>query len=156
MLWQTEPHCFDNHHRHALRKCQRERERGREGLGTNTQRIQTQQEQGRNDSAGFCWVTAAELWWAMGATPLCPSSSWFLILLAEMPLQSPHCLPTPHNRLPVCSPLSVFLLWSSDKRRVSIQPPTVRVNGLRSSRGQLTHINLCTIGAMSCHSRRML
>lgn len=40
---------------------------------------------------------------------LSPSSSWFLILLAEMPHQSPLCLPTAHSSrpLPVCSLLCV-------------------------------------------------
>lgn len=59
----------------------------------------------------FLRVLAAELLWAMGATHLHPSSSWFLILLAEMPLQSSLCLPTLHSRLPALCGLTVFLLF---------------------------------------------
>ena len=52
--------------------------------------------------------------WAMTATALCSPSSWFLILLAEMP-QSPHSLPTPHGRLlSFIGPPDLSLLYNAN------------------------------------------
>lgn len=89
MLWQTgtNPYAYPDT---CIKEIpQRERERGRWERWT-----------ARMQKKRVFLRLAAELWWAMGATRLCPSSSWFLILLAEMLLQPPsaclrhtaHCL----------------------------------------------------------------
>lgn len=84
MLWQTEPNPCDNH-RVALKKYyHRRRERDRKRWSTHTKQTTRAKWNYKKRVS-----VAAVLWWAMCATCLWLSSSWFLILLAEIPLQSP-------------------------------------------------------------------
>ena len=114
MLWQTGPNPCDNH-RHAFRKYhrgrerekererERERERREEKKGLNTHRTKKTARY-NSEKRVFTGCVAAVFWWAMGATRLCPSSSWFLILLAKMPFPIPPSLPA-YRPPPVCSAL---------------------------------------------------
>lgn len=86
-------------------------------------------------------MLAAVLLWAMGASRLHPSSSWFLILLAEMPLQSSLCLPTLHSILPALCGSTPFLLFSAAHACMHLCRACIRVNGPDFCRGHFGRIN---------------
>jgi len=79
------------------------KKRGRQGINIRTHKKKIIQVQNDTDRKAFHWVLDAPTWGPMGATHLRLSSSWLLILLAEMP-QPPPCLPTTHSSLPVSTP----------------------------------------------------
>lgn len=144
MLWQTVPNPCDNH-RHALRKYQRGRERGGQRWRDCTKKKKKKQEQNGTVRRQFLWMLAAAFWWAIAATCLRPSSSWFLILLAEMPLQSPS--PPAHTTQQAAACLHTaptrFLLCSHGLACMHCSRGCIRVNGPDSCRSHFGHISVC-------------
>lgn len=98
-----EPNPCDNYRR-ALRKYHRGRERERWRRNTKQREHKSKMKQWEE---GFhrCWLQRFHGQRVLGPPRVRLSSSWFLILLAEMPLQSFLCLPTPHSLSAHCSAL---------------------------------------------------
>ena len=126
------------------RERERERERREEKKGLNTHRTKKTARY-NSEKRVFTGCVAAVFWWAMGATRLCPSSSWFLILLAKMPFPIPPSLPA-YRPPPVCSALrgpTLFLICSHGPARMQHSWSCIKVNGPDLTLSHSVHMKVC-------------